>query len=184
MGLGFGPPRMERPGGPTLPRQRDPDDGHRRPVDEDPCRADHPRRGSHLVLEPPVRGTGGLSVLFPFSAIFSIFFTTFQFLPIRGTTSMSLRALLLPLLTLVVITAIPVHEAVAQSKSGFLYDTTLYNKMEWREIGPFRGGRSVAVAGHAGQPKTFYFGATGGGIWKTEDGGESWLCVSDGFLKI
>ncbi|HLB00334.1 MAG TPA: glycosyl hydrolase, partial [Bacteroidota bacterium] len=97
---------------------------------------------------------------------------------------MSLRALLLPLLTLVVITAIPVHEAVAQSKSGFLYDTTLYNKMEWREIGPFRGGRSVAVAGHAGQPKTFYFGATGGGIWKTEDGGESWVCVSDGFLKI
>ena len=43
--------------------------------------------------------------------------------------------------------------------------------MEWREIGPFRGGRSVAVAGHASEPNTYYFGATGGGIWKTEDGG-------------
>ncbi|MBI5216910.1 MAG: glycosyl hydrolase [Ignavibacteriae bacterium] len=64
------------------------------------------------------------------------------------------------------------------------YDTLLYNKMKWREIGPFRGGRSVAVAGHKDQLNTFYFGATGGGIWKTEDGGESWLNISDGFLKV
>ncbi len=72
----------------------------------------------------------------------------------------------------------------AQTKGPFTYDTTLYNKMEWREIGPFRGGRSVAVAGHASQPNTFYFGATGGGVWKTEDGGESWINVSDGSLKV
>jgi photosystem II stability/assembly factor-like uncharacterized protein len=56
--------------------------------------------------------------------------------------------------------------------------------MKWREIGPFRGGRSVAVAGHKDFPNTYYFGATGGGIWKTEDGGNSWLNVSDGFLKV
>lgn len=64
------------------------------------------------------------------------------------------------------------------------YDTTLYNKMKWREIGPFRGGRSVAVAGHKDQPLTYYFGATGGGIWKTDDGGNTWINISDGSLKI
>lgn len=64
------------------------------------------------------------------------------------------------------------------------YDTTLYRSMQWREIGPFRGGRSVAVAGHKDQPYTYYFGATGGGIWKTGDGGSTWMNVSDGFLKV
>ncbi len=64
------------------------------------------------------------------------------------------------------------------------YDTLLYNKMQWREIGPFRGGRSVAVAGHKDQPSTFYFGATGGGIWKTEDAGNTWLNISDGPLMV
>ncbi len=72
----------------------------------------------------------------------------------------------------------------SQSKSSFAYDTALYNKMEWREIGPFRGGRSIAVAGHPAQPNTFYFGATGGGVWKTEDGGNTWINVSDHFLKV
>src|SRR5437773_7209216 len=61
----------------------------------------------------------------------------------------------------------------------FTVDTTLYNALEWREIGPFRGGRSTAVAGHAGQPYTFYFGGTGGGVWKTTDGGLTWQPVSD-----
>ncbi len=66
----------------------------------------------------------------------------------------------------------------------FKYDTTLYNKMRWREIGPFRAGRSIAVAGHKDQPLTYYFGATGGGIWKTQDGGNTWINVSDGSLPI
>ncbi|HYT81881.1 MAG TPA: glycosyl hydrolase [Gemmatimonadales bacterium] len=65
------------------------------------------------------------------------------------------------------------------SAAAFTFDTTLYNALEWREIGPFRGGRSTAVAGHAGQPYTFYFGATGGGVWKTTDGGLTWQPVSD-----
>ncbi len=63
------------------------------------------------------------------------------------------------------------------------FDPSLYGAMEWRCIGPFRGGRVTAVAGHPGQPGTYYFGATGGGVWKTEDGGLSWKCVSDGFFK-
>ncbi len=52
--------------------------------------------------------------------------------------------------------------------------------VHWRSIGPFRGGRATAVAGISSQPQTYYFGATGGGIWKTTDGGASWLPVSDG----
>ncbi len=55
----------------------------------------------------------------------------------------------------------------------------LFEQLKWRSIGPYRGGRSLAVAGHASQPYTFYFGATGGGIWKTVDGGQSWGCISD-----
>ncbi len=54
---------------------------------------------------------------------------------------------------------------------------------QYRQIGPFRGGRVSAVAGVAGQPNVYYFGATGGGVWKTTDGGKSWLNVSDGFFK-
>ena len=53
---------------------------------------------------------------------------------------------------------------------------------KWRCIGPPRGGRVVAVAGDPRDAMTFYFGACAGGIWKTEDGGHYWRCVSDGFL--
>lgn len=52
--------------------------------------------------------------------------------------------------------------------------------LQWRSIGPYRGGRSTAVAGVASQPMVFYFGATGGGVWKTTDGGINWEPVSDG----
>jgi hypothetical protein len=54
------------------------------------------------------------------------------------------------------------------------YDTTLYGALEWRMIGPYRGGRSTAVAGVPGQPYVYYFGGTGGGVWKTVDGGMGW----------
>ncbi len=54
---------------------------------------------------------------------------------------------------------------------------------EWRCIGPFRGGRVVAVAGAYDNPNVFYFGAVAGGVWKTEDAGTYWQCVSDGFFN-
>ena len=54
--------------------------------------------------------------------------------------------------------------------------------MSYREIGPFRGGRSAAVTGVPGKPNLFYFGATGGGVWKTNDGGRHWENISDGFF--
>ena len=63
------------------------------------------------------------------------------------------------------------------------YDQRLYKAMKWRCIGPFRGGRVTAVTGIPSQPYTYYFGATGGGVWKTEDGGLNWHPVSDGFFK-
>ena len=52
--------------------------------------------------------------------------------------------------------------------------------LQWRSIGPYRGGRVDAVAGVASQPMVFYYGATGGGIWKTTDGGINWEVISDG----
>ncbi|MCZ6916275.1 MAG: glycosyl hydrolase, partial [Gemmatimonadetes bacterium] len=56
----------------------------------------------------------------------------------------------------------------------------LFSAMRWRNIGPFRGGRSVAVAGVPSDPLTYYFGSTGGGVWKTTDAGVTWTNVSDG----
>lgn len=58
-----------------------------------------------------------------------------------------------------------------------------FQAMRWRNIGPFRGGRSVAAAGVVRDPYTYYMGSTGGGLWKTEDGGINWRNVSDGFFK-
>ncbi|MCU1268476.1 MAG: glycosyl hydrolase, repeat-containing protein [Acidobacteria bacterium] len=52
--------------------------------------------------------------------------------------------------------------------------------LQWRSIGPFRGGRSTAVAGVASQPMVYYFGGTGGGVWKTTDGGINWEPITDG----
>ncbi len=62
-------------------------------------------------------------------------------------------------------------------------DPKLYQSMEWRGIGPFRGGRSNASVGVIQDTQTFYFGGVGGGVWKTTDGGETWANVTDGQLK-
>lgn len=59
----------------------------------------------------------------------------------------------------------------------------LTNLLKWRCIGPFRGGRVLAVAGDPNNAATFYFGAAAGGVWKTSDGGAYWECVSDGYFK-
>lgn len=62
------------------------------------------------------------------------------------------------------------------------YDESLYNSLEWRSIGPFRGGRSASVTGVSGKPNLFYSGATGGGVWRTKDGGRQWENISDGYF--
>jgi photosystem II stability/assembly factor-like uncharacterized protein len=61
--------------------------------------------------------------------------------------------------------------------------TGFFDGIKWRLIGPFRAGRVVAVAGDPRDHRTFYFGSTGGGVWKTRDGGLSWRNVSDGFFQ-
>ena len=59
-------------------------------------------------------------------------------------------------------------------------DPTFYETMSWRNIGPNRGGRSLGATGSPGRPLEYYFGATGGGLWKTIDGGNDWFPVTDG----
>ena len=59
----------------------------------------------------------------------------------------------------------------------------MFQDLNYREIGPFRGGRSVAVAGHDDQPYIYYVGFTGGGVYKTTDGGNTWDNVTDGYFK-
>ena len=62
------------------------------------------------------------------------------------------------------------------------YDST-FKAIKWRSIGPFRGGRSVAVSGVVGNPQVYYMGTAGGGLWKTTDAGLSWENISDGYFK-
>lgn len=70
--------------------------------------------------------------------------------------------------------------ALAQAASS---NNPILADLKWREIGPYRGGRSVAVSGVYGDPKTFFMGTTGGGVWRTSDEGQTWKCVSDGYFK-
>ena len=62
-------------------------------------------------------------------------------------------------------------------------DPIAFESMQWRGIGPFRGGRSVASTGVVGDPLTYYMGTVGGGVWKTTDAGTTWRNVSDGQLR-
>ncbi len=62
------------------------------------------------------------------------------------------------------------------------YDTSYYQGMKWRLVGPFRGGRSAAVTGVPGKPNLYYFGSTGGGVWRTTDAGNTWENISDGYF--
>ena len=64
------------------------------------------------------------------------------------------------------------------------FDTLRVGGMRWRSIGPFRGGRAVAVAGVPSQPLTYYMGSTGGGVWRTDDGGSNWRNLSDGQFRV
>ncbi|MEW6129462.1 MAG: glycosyl hydrolase [Acidobacteriota bacterium] len=88
------------------------------------------------------------------------------------------RGVVAALLAVSIFVSLP--QTSAQQKG---YDASLMKGLKWRLVGPYRGGRSVAVAGVSSQPNTFYFGGTGGGIFKTTDGGNNWMPMSDGFFK-
>src|SRR4029078_12187853 len=70
----------------------------------------------------------------------------------------------------------------AQGASNAIVNPYTYQDLRCRAIGPHRGGRSTAAAGVRTQPNVFYFGATGGGVWKTENYGITWSPVTDGQL--
>ncbi len=69
-----------------------------------------------------------------------------------------------------------------QAQGSNTIDPSLYAGMTWRSIGPDRGGRSIAVAGSDARPNEYYFGAVGGGVWKSDDFGNTWAPVSDKFF--
>ena len=76
---------------------------------------------------------------------------------------------------------------IAQEQSSDLnivFSPKLYEGLDYRMIGPYRGGRVTAVAGVPGNPPTLYFGSTGGGIWKTTNNGRNYQNISDGFFKV
>ena len=81
------------------------------------------------------------------------------------------------LTTAAILTAawISIASSQAPQIDGSAFDTTAFNALKWREIGPFRGGRSVAVAGSGARTWEFWMGTTGGGVFKTTDGGYSWM---------
>ena len=90
-------------------------------------------------------------------------------------------------LSSIIIAFIMVQPINAQSKKRGKRNTinfpeSSYASLEYRSIGPFRGGRSAAVTGVPGNPNLFYFGDAGGGVWKTEDGGQTYENISDGYF--
>jgi photosystem II stability/assembly factor-like uncharacterized protein len=88
-----------------------------------------------------------------------------------------------PLLTAVLAAACvltPLDFAAAQTAS---FDTAFFRGLSYRNVGPVRGGRSIAVSGASSRPFEYYFGAVGGGLWKTTDGGTNWEPVSDGYFR-
>ena len=69
-----------------------------------------------------------------------------------------------------------------KKQNNISFSDSLYNSIQWRLIGPFRGGRAGTVAGVANDPNVYYMGTAGGGAWKTEDSGNTWYSISDGYF--
>jgi photosystem II stability/assembly factor-like uncharacterized protein len=93
---------------------------------------------------------------------------------------MSIRSLLCCFLFpfLCVLTALGGDPSATPAPAGAI-DEKLFRAMQWRQVGPFRGGRALAIEGIPSEPNTYYFGAVGGGVWKTTDGGANWAPLFD-----
>ena len=87
-------------------------------------------------------------------------------------------------LGLVILLDLPIQSQSEQKANQAGFDESLYNSIQWRGIGPYRGGRSAAVTGVPGKSNLYYMGATGGGLWRTKDGGSTWENISDGILEV
>ena len=86
-------------------------------------------------------------------------------------------------LSILVLAAIPLNAQRNKKTSNTLvFDESLYNGIEWRLVGPFRGGRAGTATGVPNDPNLYYMGTAGGGVWKTTDAGSTWSCISDGYF--
>src|SRR3954447_6730896 len=93
---------------------------------------------------------------------------------------MSFRSLLFRFLFLFlsILTALGADPSATPAPAGAI-DEKLFRAMQWRQVGPFRGGRALAIEGIPNEPNTYYFGAVAGGVWKTTDGGANWAPLFD-----
>jgi len=93
------------------------------------------------------------------------------------------QRLLFCLTLILFLTMIPVRPGeTGEMDPNVKIDPSLYEGLEYRLIGPFRGGRSTAAVGVPDEPHTFYMGTTGGGFWKTMDAGWIWTNISEGIM--
>src|SRR5438270_12824349 len=91
---------------------------------------------------------------------------------------MSLRLLLFRFVFLCALAARAADPSPSPVAPGTI-DEKLFRGMQWRQVGPFRGGRALAVEGIPNEPGVYYFGAVAGGVWKTTDGGANWAPLFD-----
>lgn len=95
---------------------------------------------------------------------------------------LSLKQTLVLVSALVILIQLFTFPILAKSSGKQVIDTKHVENAKFRSIGPYRGGRSAAVTGVVYSPNTFYFGAAGGGVWRTEDNGGNWKNITDGFF--
>jgi hypothetical protein len=97
--------------------------------------------------------------------------------------SVRLRLSSLRITACLVVAALVLPVTAVGQAQGTVVDVATWTSLQWRSIGPARGGRSIAAAGVVARPHEYYFGATGGGLWKTTDGGVTWVPVTDGQIR-
>jgi photosystem II stability/assembly factor-like uncharacterized protein len=96
----------------------------------------------------------------------------------QGTNMKNARKSIVQFLALLVLA--PPGAAIAAD----IVDPAVMSAVEWRLVGPWRGGRVTAVTGVPGKPLLYYMGATGGGVWKTDNAGATWENISDEFFEV
>ena len=89
--------------------------------------------------------------------------------------------IIITLFLLISISFTPLAQKKNNSRNTLSFNKELYNSINYRLVGPFRGGRAGAVAGVIGNNNLYYMGTAGGGVWKTEDAGNTWESISDGY---
>lgn len=78
----------------------------------------------------------------------------------------------------------PPAQAQSESDEHIVHDPAHFDELEYRMVGPYRGGRSTAVTGIPGQPNRYLMGAVGGGVWETTNAGQNWTNISDGYFDV